>query len=335
MQEASMPSLTTPALPMDMLSASAPADTNENVRAVLDLVMELLPSSAHQVEQSITDLSGQFLELANGARAQGQNVDALLSILNTLSVNGVDISLQDFTRLFQTTLQDVVTKIVTISKLAMEMTYTLNDAMGHIQDVELFIGRIQRITKQTNLLAMNATIEASRAQEFGAGFGVVADEVKNLSREIASLSGEMQDKILCVSKSVRHSHEALKNVASTDLQDTIASREQLLGLMDVLVSQNSHYEEVMSATSRQAHEISRTIGKMVMEMQFQDRNTQIIQNCTALLEQLRRAADGVPVSATTLIATLTLGELRHKLKALLGVEEASAPVAATETVELF
>ena len=74
---------------------------------------------------------------------------------------------------------------------------------------------IQQIASQSNLLALNATIESARAGEAGAGFGVVANEVRKLSEKTASATMDIGSKVSAIQSASSKVGKAIKNVAET------------------------------------------------------------------------------------------------------------------------
>ena len=101
----------------------------------------------------------------------------------------------------------------------------LSKAAGRIGDV---VKLITAVAEQTNLLALNATIEAARAGEAGRGFAVVASEVKALAAQTAKATGEIGNQITEMQSATNESVTAIKEISGTigrisDIASTIAA----------------------------------------------------------------------------------------------------------------
>jgi methyl-accepting chemotaxis protein len=239
------------------------------------------------VENSAVMLSEEFRQLAEGAKRQAMDLEELLQNSTHLHVNNEKIDLEEFTELFSNTLNDAIQKILSISKLAVSMVYTLDDAMAHLKEIESFVATVQHINKQTSLLAINAAIEAGRAGESGKGFGVVAGEVKTVSKEISKLSQSMQQKINDISGSVRKSYDTLHEIATTDMSDNIVVKEKLDILLRALIHRNDRFADILQKHAEHSRTFSTTIQQTVVNIQFQDRTSQYIGDAVRSLETIR------------------------------------------------
>lgn len=151
---------------------------------VTQVIAGLLTDAARSVESSTQDISSRFVEIASGAREQGEHIQQMMQVTSMLNVDGAPVAMEEFIHLFSDTLNDMVKKVIYISEQSIRMVYQLDQALTNLSQIDAFISRIHKINKQTNLLALNAIIEAARAGEAGKGFSVVASEVKSVSQEI-------------------------------------------------------------------------------------------------------------------------------------------------------
>ncbi len=312
----------------------------------VQLLLEQLPKVASLVECNALDLSERFRDLAQGAANQSKTVQHIVDMASALEVNGEMVPLKEFTTLFSNTLSDSVTKILFVSKMAMSMVYSLDRAIGSLRDIEDFVTDIQRINKQANLLALNANIEAKHAGESGQGFAVVAREMKAISKLISNLAVSMRQKISSVASSVHEAHTHLHDVATTDMSGNIMAKEKLDQLMESLIQQNQRFTEVLQQSASASQELSHTISRMVMNMQFQDRTTQSIQNMVSALAFLQKHLQALPEQTwqpehmESLINSFTLSDFKQAflthLRERTGADISTvATQTVQESVELF
>lgn len=252
----------------------------------LEVLQRQLPKASGMVEDATKDLAVQFSKLAAGASEQSQQMSQIVKMVDSLELGDERISLQEFTELFSHTLGNSIDKILYVSKRAIAMVYMLDEAMGSLKSIEGFLKDIQSINKKTNLLALNATIEAVRAGEAGKGFAVVAEEVKGVSTHVKELADNMSRQIANVSKSVNAGYEVLKEVAVTDMSENMMAQDKLGLLLKSLLRQNQQFSKIIAGSAQATEAISSTISGMTMNMQFQDRNSQFVQNSTNLLAHL-------------------------------------------------
>lgn len=269
---------------------------NKASYSVIDTAVAKLAEISQTVERSTLELNQNFLDLAHTATEQSRIIEDIITKSDSLQLEGKEIKKAEFYELFNKAITGAIEKIIYISQQSMAMVYSLDDAMIAIKDVEAFIVRIQSINKQTNLLSLNATIESARAGEQGKGFSVVADEVREVSKQIKHLSEEMNNKISVVTQSVRNGYEVLKEVAVTDMSENIAIKSTLDELMKSLLKQTKNFNQILSGTATKSKDISDIISSMVLKLQFQDRVAQYITNLSqslTLVKSLLKSFEGL------------------------------------------
>ena len=214
---------------------------------------EVLVSRVLKVEERVQDTSNQFTTLygvlqalredfASGSRDAKQGVEAI----NTINAN---------------LMEEMAKSGTSLEGMSETVSNTLN---ATIKTLELFleIGKIshniQRIAKQTHLLALNASIEAARAGEHGRGFAVVAHNVQELAAETRTASESIDAKVSEISGAVQGTMENMRSIS--DLFETI--QRTLSSFSDCLSNNRTTMESMETMIADAGEKLNRTSAEM-------------------------------------------------------------------------
>ncbi|SIO93785.1 methyl-accepting chemotaxis protein [Vibrio spartinae] len=209
----------------------------EQMRESLHHVINVVKRNSRQMAHSAQQVADVSTEISNGGKVQRENSSevnsAIDSLLGTSQV--VSDTIERTSQISQDTLTIAQEGIVYVNESIEELkkaVVSVNNASEQMEVLKNFTSQINEITEsihniaeQTNLLALNAAIEAARAGEQGRGFAVVADEVRNLAGRTSSSSRDISDLISQLTEKVESSVSSMQSVVSAVYQSQQTSEK--------------------------------------------------------------------------------------------------------------
>lgn len=268
----------------------------ERVQGVLAAAIQQLSNSFHGMHETTTNQ--QRVAVDATGRGDGQGA-----------------SFNDFVDDTSGVMQRVVDSIVANSRLGMELVELTEGISRHASDVEGILGEIGSIAKQTNLLALNAAIEAARAGEAGRGFAVVADEVRDLSSRTGQFSQQIAKVMQSMRNSVQMTEKAIAKMASQDMTFALESKQQIETILGSIDGLNRRREAAMQDLMGSADDMDRQVGQAVTALQFQDMVSQLLAHVVGRMDGMTRALDSFAMfagAARETRSTTDLAQLRQR-----------------------
>lgn len=207
---------------------------------------------ANQVTTSASSLAHNAEEIAQSSQQQSDSAANMASAVDEMSAsissvadsaNGVSqLSQESLKRAIhgQITLQEMIAEIGQVENAVKQMASSVGAFVKSTQAITNMTQQVRDIAEQTNLLALNAAIEAARAGEQGRGFAVVADEV----RKLAEKSAQSASQIDVVTKTLADQSEQVEKSIQTGMQSLQSSQTHMQSVAAVLEESKESVESV-------------------------------------------------------------------------------------------
>jgi hypothetical protein len=243
----------------------------------LNKVIEGVTGSTDQVSEATQQVSAASQSLAHGASSQAASVEETASSLDEMSAmtkqNAVNANAA---KAMMAETQKIVEKV---NQHMGDMGKAIEEITKSSEQTGKIIKTIDEIAFQTNLLALNAAVEAARAGEAGAGFAVVANEVRNLALRASEAAKNTTILIEQTVKAVKHGNQL---TAST--QGAFAENR------DVTLKVGKIVDEIAAASSEQAQGIDQ-ISKAVSEIErIVQQNAASAEECASASQEMTSQA---------------------------------------------
>ncbi|MDO6567742.1 methyl-accepting chemotaxis protein [Alteromonas sp. 1_MG-2023] len=246
-------------------------------------------------DDAVTTLSNAFISLKDLVAEQINCIGALLSVDESNHTAYSD-KMRSFAKDTDSTLVsfiDSTEKMSSSTQHLMSQVQTIQQAMPTVIDA---LSGIDDISAQTNLLALNAAIEAARAGEAGRGFAVVADEVRALSTRSTQFSDVIKKQVENIKGLVDKLTETAEVVASQDISHVVKAKDHISGELKDIIRKAESDQVTTKQLEGIGQQLDDAINNAIRGMQFGDINGQHIDYTkdivTFIIERLQQLEPG-------------------------------------------
>jgi methyl-accepting chemotaxis protein len=245
-------------------------------------IINTVKLNSESIASGNAELAATSDKLAQNFQEQTMQLSAVASATEEMSTSATEVvnSVQDVTDKAEQAnnyihdgknmLMDAVSSVLSIKDEVENLGKTIGQLSNSSEEIGNILNVINDIADQTNLLALNAAIEAARAGEHGRGFAVVADEVRKLAERSQKAIKEIETIILNLQKE--------SSVASDNMQD--ASKKVEAGVVVIRNTENM-FENIVSSVNtitEASRHIETAVSEQVQAIHNINGNTQVLSN---------------------------------------------------------
>ena len=314
----------------------------------LNVTMGEIQNSSHMVNSSAMQVSGSAQTLSQGATEQASSIEELSATMNDISVKIKETA--EMSQHASGLSKETGSAVGTSNQKMNEMSRAMQDITEKSQEISKIIKTIDDIAFQTNILSLNAAIEAARAGAAGKGFAVVADEVGNLAQKSAkaaqNTSSLIEETIEAVNKGARITEETAESLSVVSQKTekingiitsiSSASEEEAEGIKQLTtgLDQISSVVQSNTATAEESAAASQELSGQA------DRLNELLEKFQLRTEPYKRELNGFAATkkdetapvATPVVDNIEVIPVLEKTEASPVVEEVK-PTSATAKLE--
>ena len=268
-------------------SSTNDADLQTSLRALLRDIdeaysaeMEIIKIDVERVKgillEAVSNLTDGFSSMNNLVQREDEMVQMIVARSRSNEDTDDSININKFAVMTEDIMANFITVLMSVSSQSLETAHNLDEMQEQLDGIFSLLNESKTIADQTNLLALNAAIEAARAGEAGRGFAVVADEVRSLSTRAASFNDQIAEKVHMAKSAIDLVNTTVNEMASSDTSSSIESQEKIKKALIAIANMDKFFTRTISDVSDVTADIERVIGETVRVLQFEDITSQVL-----------------------------------------------------------
>ncbi|MPY23724.1 methyl-accepting chemotaxis protein [Shewanella psychropiezotolerans] len=253
--------------------------------------VERIDNQAKHMEGDITDQVSKIEQIATAIHEMGMTAEEIAGSANNAAENA-QIAEEAVVQ-GNLSVQKTISSVSTMSEQLLNTSQTIGQLAEDANSIDTVLEVIRAVSEQTNLLALNAAIEAARAGEQGRGFAVVADEVRTLASRSHASTEEIKG---IIEKLQSKTHEAVGAIErSTELSnnsqaEATISGEHLQSISKNIKVMNEMSIQIATATGEQSNVVGEISPHVTAIADISSTSSQVVQQTSLDCSDLREMA---------------------------------------------
>ncbi len=288
---------------------------------------EQLSASSEQTNKAAEEIAAVIQEVAAGSEKQVQSVEESTTIINEMAVGVKQISsnaenvsrtateASDRASEGNQAIQTSVSQMNSIQQSVNGLSLVIKGLGDRSQEIGQIINVITDIAGQTNLLALNAAIEAARAGEQGRGFAVVADEVRKLAEQSAQSSQQISQLITMIQNETNQAVDSMENTTKEVLEGITlvnTAGDLFNQIQGSVIDVTSQVEEVSSAVNQMTSRVDQMVQSITLVAEVAQEAASGTQSVSAATEEQLASTEEISASSSS------LSQMAEELQELIG-----------------
>jgi len=284
----------------------------------LKAIVQSIAATAEHVASASEEISASATEMANGSETQKDQVHQVATAMQEMSATVHEVSescnkaaesahqTAETARQGGVIVKDTLAHMRSIADSVRETAQKVQELGSRSDQIGKIVGVIDDIADQTNLLALNAAIEAARAGEQGRGFAVVADEVRKLAERTTKATKEIAEMIQSVQTETRGAVDKMK-AGTQQVEKGVEVTAKVGASLKQIIGQAEHVGEMVTHIATAANEQSSATEQVNNNM---DQINKLVAESAEGAQQSAKACEqlsGMAFELQSLVSRFKLG----------------------------
>ena len=267
-----------------------------------------LTKASEAVADAATELAGNTAKVADSSRRQSEAAATAAAAVEqvTVSINHVaehagsteanSIKTSALSESGEQVVRDASQEIARVADSVKSLSEVIASLATHSKEIGEIVQVIRKVADQTNLLALNAAIEAARAGEHGRGFAVVADEVRKLAENTGKATSRISDMIDSITRQIDTAMISM-NESQIQVQSGVLLADRARDALGIIRKETRHtlemVAEISNATREQSVASNEITGNVESIALMTDENTSVIGNLASAATNLEQMSSNL------------------------------------------